>query len=72
MDPLNFQLESFGSAGTELSNLIGSELAGSTAEFIDQIFIELTKLQSEMKQLSASRLTAIICWQPNTQILSTT
>lgn len=46
-DPLNIQLESFGSAGTELFNLIGSELAGSTAEFIDQILIELMKLQSE-------------------------
>jgi hypothetical protein len=45
-DPLNIQLESFGSAGTELSNLIGSELSGSTAELIDRILIELTKLQS--------------------------
>ncbi|MDR0139066.1 hypothetical protein RFW18_15020 [Metabacillus idriensis] len=46
-DHLNYQLELLGSASVELSNMIRMELAGSTAEFIDQLSIELTKLQSE-------------------------
>jgi hypothetical protein len=46
-DHLNFQLERLASAEAELSNQIRAELAGSTAEFIDQISTELTKLRSE-------------------------
>ncbi|UAL52247.1 MULTISPECIES: hypothetical protein [Metabacillus] len=63
-DPLNFQLETLASAGVELSNLIRAELAGSTAEFIAQISIELTKLRSEneaviSQQINSNHMLAI-------------